>query len=89
MREPVSADDIRENLKEALSQLQLLQEQGRLVVAEDSLNPDWTNIAAAVAAAFDGLELAMDATYWMQTLPDDTGDYPPLSDTSAIDWREK
>jgi len=79
MKEPASADDIRENLKEALSQLELLQEQGRIVMAEDSLNSGWTDTTAAITAALAGLELAVDATCWMQTLPNSTGEYPSLS----------
>lgn len=79
MKGPVSADDIRENLKEAFSQLQVLHEQGRIVMADDSLNSDWTNTAVAVTAAFGGLELALEAIYWMQTLPNSDGDYPLLT----------
>lgn len=79
MKGPVSADDIRENLKEAFSQLQVLHEQGRIVMADDNLNNDWTNTAVAVTAAFGGLELALDALYWMQTLPNSDGDYPLLT----------
>lgn len=79
MKEPASADDIRENLKEALSQLELLQEQGRIVMAEDSLNSAWTDTTAAITAALAGLERAVDATCWMQTLPNNTGEYPSLS----------
>lgn len=47
-------------------------------MAEDSLNSDWTDTAAAVGAALAGLELAVDATCWMQTLPDSAGAYPSL-----------
>lgn len=78
MKGPVSADDIRENLKEVFSQLHALHAQGRIVMAEVSLNNDWTNTAVAVTAALGGLELALDAIYWMQTLPNSDGDYPLL-----------
>ena len=84
MKEPASADDIRENLKEALGQLELLQEQGRIVMAVDSLNSDWTEAAAAVRAALAGLELAVDATCWMQTLPNSAGAYPSLSTRPGV-----
>lgn len=35
-------------------------------------------VSAAVTAALRGLELAVDATYWMQTLPNSAGHYPAL-----------
>lgn len=92
MKGPVSADDIRENLKEVFSQLQALHEQGRIVMAQDNLNNDWTNTAVAITAAFGGLELALDAIYRMQTLPNSDGDYflltANLSDDGPPSWTD-
>lgn len=48
-------------------------------MGEDRFNSEWTDTTTAVTAAHDGLELAVDATYWMQTLPNSAGDYPPLT----------
>ncbi|WP_301182569.1 hypothetical protein [Subtercola boreus] len=40
MTEPVSADDIREEIRASLRRLRRLGDEGRIVMAEDSWNTD-------------------------------------------------
>lgn len=69
MTEPSSANEIRKNIRESLRQLLDLQEQGRIVMTRDRFNTDWPDSATALAEAIKGLEHAMDAMYWMETIP--------------------
>ncbi len=82
MSDPVTADGIRENIKAALTQLEILKAQGRVVMTRDPYNRDWPDTATALTAAIDGLERAVDAMHWMETLPHTDGGYPPLTTTS-------
>lgn len=77
---PVSASDIRDNVKESLQQLIRLQEQGRVVMTQDSYNTDWPDATAALDAAIEALDHALNAMTWMETLPHFDGGYPPLSE---------
>ena len=83
--DPVSANEIRLNVRESLNQLTRLQEQGRVVMTRDRYNPDWTESQKALDAATDALALALDAMLWMETLPHADGGYPPLVDEGEID----
>ena len=78
MSAPVSANDIRNRIRESLQQLLLLQEQGRIVMTRDRYNTDWPDSVHALNEAIRGLELAMSATHWMETLPQPDGRYPTL-----------
>ncbi|WP_248243319.1 hypothetical protein [Microbacterium kunmingense] len=78
--QPVSAADIRENVKESLQQLIRLQEQGRVVMTQDSYNTDWPDATTALDAAIGSLDHALNAMTWMETLPHLDGGYPPLSE---------
>lgn len=69
MDQNVTADEIRHHVREALRQLVTLQEQGRIVMAQDRYNTDWPDSAPAISEAIKGLEHAVDAMYWMETLP--------------------
>jgi len=77
---PVSASDIRDNVKASLRQLVQLQEQGRVVMTQDRYNTDWPDATAALDAAVQALDRAVDAMTWMETLPHLDGGYPPLTD---------
>jgi hypothetical protein len=69
MTEPTTANAIRQNIRECLRQLLELQEQGRIVMTQDRFNTDWPDSATVLTEAIAGLERAMDAMYWMETLP--------------------
>ncbi len=81
--EPAGANDIRLNVRESLTQLTVLQKQGRIVMTRDRYNPDWTDSQKALEAATNALALALDAMLWMETLPHADGGYPPLTDESG------
>lgn len=78
---PVSAADIRENVKESLKQLILLQEQGRVVMTQDSYNTEFRNSTSALDEAIRALDRALDAMTWMETLPHPNGGYPPITES--------
>lgn len=79
MSEAVSASEIRANIRDALHELQILREQGRIVMTQDRYNTDYPDSALATEEAIRGLELAMNATQWMETLPHPDGGYPHIS----------
>lgn len=74
------ASEIYNQLTTLRFQLEQLTEQGRVVMARDSMNRDHPEVAGATAAALAGLDQAINATVWMETLPTLSGDYPPLKD---------
>jgi hypothetical protein len=80
MSEAVRANDIRNNIRDALLELQILHEQGRIVMTQDRYNTDFPDSAVATKEALQGLELAMNATHWMETLPHPDGGYPRISE---------
>jgi hypothetical protein len=80
MSEAVSANDIRNNIRDSLRELHILHEQGRIVMTQDRFNTDYPDSAHAIDEALRGLELAMNATHWMETLPHPDGGYPALSE---------
>lgn len=47
-------------------------------MTQDCYNTDWPDSATALAEAIKGLEHAMDAAYWMETLPHPHGENPTL-----------
>ncbi|WP_147305963.1 hypothetical protein [Subtercola boreus] len=80
MTEPVSANEIRKEIRASLHRLRRLAGEGRIVMTKDSWNTNWPDSAAAIAAADAALEQADDAMLWMHTLPDSDGGYPPISE---------
>lgn len=74
------ASEIYDQLKTLRFQLEQLTEQGRIVMTQDKYNEDHRETAGAAAAALAGLNQAINATTWMETLPDLSGDYPQLKD---------
>lgn len=73
------AADIYEQLKTLRYQLEQLARDGRIVMGTDDLVPI-KDSQEATAAALAGLDQAIDATCWMETLATVDGEYPPLRD---------
>lgn len=74
------ASEIYDQLKTLRFQLEHLAHEGRIVMARDSMNKDFPESAAAVSLALAGLDQAIDATCWMETLATVEGTYPELKD---------
>jgi hypothetical protein len=75
-----SASEIYDQLKTLRFQLEQLGNEGRVVMARDGMNTDYPESAPAIVAALAGLDQAIDAACWMETLAMVDGDYPVLSD---------
>jgi hypothetical protein len=69
--------DIYEALKTLRDQLAQLAIDGRIVMTESSQNTRHDS-TLATAEALAGLDAAIKATYWMETLRTLDGDYPLL-----------
>ncbi|WP_028268062.1 hypothetical protein [Arthrobacter sp. MA-N2] len=69
--------DVYEALKTLRGQLAQLAVDGRIVMSGDILNPRHDS-AQATAEALAGLDAAIKATCWMETLSTMDGDYPLL-----------
>ena len=80
MAEIRTASDIYEQLKSLRRQLEELGGAGRIVMSRDGYNTDRTESAPALQAALAGLDQAIDATTWMETLAVLEGGYPVLED---------
>ena len=80
MTEPVSADEIRDEIRASLRRLRRLGDEGRIVWAEDSWNTEWHDSRVAIEIAAAALERADAAMLWMHTLPHPDGGYPPIPD---------
>ncbi|GAA4371592.1 hypothetical protein [Paeniglutamicibacter cryotolerans] len=74
------ASEIYDQLKTLRFQLEQLGNEGRVVMARDGMNADHPDSAAAVTKALAGLDQAIDATCWMETLATVNGTYPELKD---------
>lgn len=74
------ASEIYDQLRTLRYQLEQLGDQGRVVMARDDMNKDHPDSAAAVAKALAGLDQAIDAACWMETLATVEGTYPELRD---------
>ncbi len=74
------ASEIYDQLKTLRIQLEQLTEEGRIVMARDSLNRNYPEVSGATTAALAGLDQTINATAWMETLPTLDGDYPPLNE---------
>jgi hypothetical protein len=75
-----TASDIYEQLKKLRYQLDQLATQGKIVMSTDDLALVKKDSVHAITAALEGLEQAIDATCWMETLTTLDGEYPPLLD---------
>lgn len=74
------ASQIYSQLQTLYRQLERLDQQGRIVMARDSLNRDFPDSKQAAATAMQGIEQAINATCWMETMATTDGTYPPLGD---------
>lgn len=74
------ASEIYDQLKTLRFQLEQLANEGRIVMARDSYNTEHKESAGAVSAALAGLDQAIDATCWMETVATVEGSYPELRD---------
>jgi hypothetical protein len=71
---------LHEQLKTLRDQLAQLADQGRIVMATDDLVPV-KDSRQATASALAGLDAAIAATTWMETLATTDGEYPALDGT--------
>lgn len=74
------ASEIYDQLRTLRFQLEQLADHGRIVMATDSLNQTYRSSAPAIASALEGLDQAIDATCWMETVATLDGTYPELKD---------
>lgn len=72
------ASQIYTQLRTLYRQLERLDQQGRIVMARDSLNKDFPDSKQAAITALQGIEQAINATCWMETMATTDGSYPPL-----------
>jgi len=78
MSEIRTALGLHEALKTLHRQLGQLQATGRIVMTHDAHNTDWPDSVPALEAALQGIDLAIGATMWMETLAVPDGGYPTL-----------
>lgn len=74
------ASEIYDQLKTLRFQLEQLGHEGRVVMARDGMNTDYPESVPAVSAALAGMDAAIDATCWMETVATLDGTYPELRD---------
>lgn len=74
------ASQIYTQLQTLYRQLEQLDQQGRIVMARDSLNKDFPDSKHAASTALQGIEQAINATCWMETVTTTDGIHPPLGD---------
>ncbi|MGP5288029.1 hypothetical protein [Glutamicibacter arilaitensis] len=74
------ASQIYSQLQTLYRQLERLDQQGRIVMARDSMNKDFPDSKQAATTALQGIEQAINATCWMETLATTEGTHPPLGD---------
>lgn len=72
------ASQIYTQLQTLYHQLERLDQQGRIVMTRDSLNKDFPDSKYAATIALQGIEQAINATCWMETIPTTDGTYPSL-----------
>lgn len=61
------AHEIHAQLIALSTDLEQLLHDGRVSMAEDSWNEDWTDLKKSSEMALTGLQVAINATRWMQT----------------------
>lgn len=64
-----NASDIYDDLKALANELEDLAASGRITMSTDSWNKDYPETKQAVSQALAALQVAIDATCWMETLP--------------------
>ncbi|GGM01039.1 hypothetical protein [Glutamicibacter protophormiae] len=64
------ASEIYDDLKALANELEDLAETGRITMSTDSWNKDYPDTNQAVAQALAALQVAINATCWMETLPE-------------------
>ncbi|MGP4994900.1 hypothetical protein [Glutamicibacter ardleyensis] len=74
------ASQIYTQLQTLYRQLERLDQQGRIVMARDSMNKDFPDSKQATEIALQGIEQAINATCWMEAMATKDGTYPPLGD---------
>lgn len=74
------ASQIYTQLQTLYRQLERLDQQGRIVMARDSMNKEFLDSKQAATIALQGIEQAINATCWMETMATTDGIYPPLGE---------
>lgn len=74
------ASEIYDQLRTLRFQLEPQGNEGRILMSRDGMNDGHQDSVAAVSAALAGLDAAIDATCWMETLATMEGTYPELKD---------
>ncbi|MGO4298332.1 hypothetical protein [Glutamicibacter sp. MCAF14] len=64
-----NASDIYDDLKALANELEDLAETGRITMSTDSWNKEYPETKQAVSQALAALQVAINATCWMETLP--------------------
>lgn len=64
-----NASDIYDDLKALANELEVLAASGRITMSTDSWNKDYPETKQAVSQALAALQVAINATCWMETLP--------------------
>lgn len=64
-----NASEIYDNLKALANELEDLAASGRITMSADSWNKDYPEAKQAVSQALAALQVAIEATCWMETLP--------------------
>ncbi len=64
-----NASEIYEDIKALADELEALAKTGRITMSTDSWNKDYPDTKPAVAQALAALQVAINATCWMETLP--------------------
>ncbi len=65
--EPATAADCYQQLQQVAERLERLHAAGRLRMSSDASNTAWPDLDAAVRAALASLDVAIQATAWMDT----------------------
>lgn len=65
-----NASEIYDDLKALANELEDLAATGRITMSTDSWNKDYLDTKPAVAQALAALQVAINATCWMETLPE-------------------
>lgn len=64
-----NASEIYDDLKALANELEDLAASGRITMSTDSWNKGYPETKQAVSQALAALQVAIDATCWMETLP--------------------
>lgn len=64
-----NVSDIYQDLINLSNELEDFANAGRITMSTDDWNQDYRNTKPAVAQALSALQVAIDSTRWMETLP--------------------